>query len=272
MLRVRIATALILIPMVIGAVWFLPSWSLALIVACVFMLGGYEWAQFVPANSAQRGVLLGGLLLALVLTAPHALGLQFAEVVMVGALVWWLAAALWLALYPRGFSPGQPGKLARSLIGLLILVPSSVAIWSVHDLAQGRELVLILLALVWATDTGGYFVGRRFGRTKLSPQVSPNKTWEGAVGGLLFAAVVAGLGGLVLGYSGSRLTAFVAVGTAVAAVSIVGDLTISMFKRQCGVKDTGTLFPGHGGVLDRLDSLFAAAPALMLGMSLLPST
>ncbi len=265
MLRTRILTALVLIPLVVAAVWWLPSWGVAVLVGAILLVGAYEWSQFIPAGGAGRWVYIVLVALLLGVTGPHSAGQEMSMPLLSLSLFWWFCAGLWLARYPAGFGPRQPGPLIRAVIGMLILVPASASLWAMHALEEGRVLVLTTLALVWATDTGGYFVGKRVGRHKLAPQVSPNKTWEGVWGGLAFAALIAVLARLLFLPPTVPLFAFVLLALGVAAVSIVGDLTISMFKRQCQVKDTGTLIPGHGGVLDRLDSLFAAAPLLYLG-------
>ncbi len=133
---------------------------------------------------------------------------------------------------------------------------------------SGPVLVLIMLVIVWAADIGAYFVGRAVGRVKLAPQVSPGKTWEGVIGGLA-AATLAAI--VAAGWAGLTIAQGVGLGISVAAISVIGDLTVSMFKRNAGLKDSGRLFPGHGGVLDRIDGVTAAAPlfaieATWLGM------
>ncbi|MDX1496662.1 MAG: phosphatidate cytidylyltransferase, partial [Salinisphaeraceae bacterium] len=130
--------------------------------------------------------------------------------------------------------------------------------------------LLGLLVIIWAADTGAYFAGRAFGKNKLAPKVSPGKTWEGVAGGLACSALMAWLGGwYVFQLAGLAAAGFVVLGLAVAGISVVGDLSESMFKRHAGVKDSGQIFPGHGGMLDRLDSLTAAAPCYLLGLLLL---
>src|SRR5690606_17335644 len=128
---------------------------------------------------------------------------------------------------------------------------------------HGPAVMLFLLLLVVAADVGAYFAGRRFGRNKLAPRVSPGKTWEGVIGGLLGAALIALAGGA---WFGVPLVPFVALCVVAVLASIVGDLTESLFKRHAGVKDSGTLLPGHGGVLDRVDSVTAAAPVFLIGL------
>ena len=169
------------------------------------------------------------------------------------SLFWILVAPIWLA---RGVSARQRVALATS--GLLVLVPAALALVL---LRPGQ--VLQVLVLVWIADTAAYFVGRRWGRRKLAPSISPGKTWEGAWGGIAGAALYAMIGGTFLTGIAS-LPAYLAIAVVLAAISIVGDLFESAAKRQAEVKDSGTLLPGHGGVLDRIDSATAVLPVAAL--------
>ena len=126
--------------------------------------------------------------------------------------------------------------------------------------------MLFALLLVWMADIGAYFCGRRFGRRRLAPAVSPGKTWEGALGGLAASGIVAGAGGA---WFRLPVAQFLVLCLAAVAFSIIGDLTESLLKRFAGMKDSGTLFPGHGGVMDRIDSVTGAAPVLLLGLTFL---
>jgi phosphatidate cytidylyltransferase len=169
---------------------------------------------------------------------------------------------VWLALIPP-----RPHPLLALCCGLPVLLPAFIALArlevSASGFAPGPEIVLWLIMMTVAADVGAYFAGRRFGRRKLAPRVSPGKTLEGALGGLAAVALVAGCGAA---YFGLPLAAMVALGGAVGVFSIIGDLTESMFKRAAGLKDSGTLLPGHGGLLDRIDSVTAAAPLYALGL------
>jgi phosphatidate cytidylyltransferase len=143
-----------------------------------------------------------------------------------------------------------------------VLLPAWVSMVGLLETpAHGRKLLLLALAVICAADIGAYFAGRRFGRVKLAARVSPGKTWEGVLGGVTCAALVAVAGSQLLGQSPGPAAL---LGISVAAVSVVGDLTVSMFKRNAGLKDSGNLFPGHGGVLDRVDSVTAATPLFVL--------
>jgi phosphatidate cytidylyltransferase len=141
-------------------------------------------------------------------------------------------------------------------------VPLFVALASLY--ATGPAYLLFALFVVWGADVGAYFAGRRFGRVKLAPSISPGKTWEGVIGGLLTVAVVASVFAASLGLEPGLIVPF---SMAAAALSVVGDLTVSMFKRTAGLKDSGKLFPGHGGILDRIDSVSAAAPLIAIGLT-----
>jgi phosphatidate cytidylyltransferase len=264
MLKQRILTALALIPLVFLAIWYLPTAVLALLVGALMLGCVWEWALFVPMNGTARLAYLGlgaGLMAA---AHPWLWGSTLATPILVVGLCWWLIATAWLKVYPAGFGGGGPTPLVRGLLGLLGAVPCYVALWNLHALPDGRWLIYLLLALVWATDTGGYFVGKRFGKRKLAVQISPNKTWEGLWGGVALAAMLALASAFLVFEQPAGWLRFLLLGLGVSLISVVGDLSVSMFKRQTGIKDTGQLFPGHGGALDRLDSLMSAAPALCL--------
>ncbi|MDE2219929.1 MAG: phosphatidate cytidylyltransferase, partial [Gammaproteobacteria bacterium] len=172
---------------------------------------------------------------------------------------WWVIALLWLL-----FLPQRAGAAAVAVAGICALVPAWVALTRMVELwPRGAQWALFALALAFAADTGAYFVGSACGRVKLAPRVSPGKTWEGVVGGMLFALFVALAGSRWFGLAPQR---FLPLCLAAAAFSVVGDLTESMFKRASGLKDSGRLFPGHGGVLDRIDSVLACMPVICLGL------
>jgi phosphatidate cytidylyltransferase len=263
MLKLRIFTAAILgCVLLVGLFALRPDWTV-LAFGAVFTLGAWEWAGFgglhsAPARLGYAATIAVLLLLSWLWTSAHAHLLILLSV----ACAWWAIAFFWLVLGPVRHRP----RLAL-LCGVPVLVPSFVALArldsSAHGSVHGPQIVLWLVFLVIAADIGAFFVGRRFGKRKLAPQVSPGKTWEGAVGGLCTVALVA-WGGAV--YFGLPVTPSVGFGCAVGIFSVVGDLTESMFKRSAGLKDSGVLLPGHGGLLDRIDSVTAAAPLYALGL------
>lgn len=264
MLLTRVLTALLLIPLVVGAVLALPPVGLTLLLALVAGLSAYEWAQFALSSTQQRSlyaVAVAGLvvLLPVVLAAT-------APLWVVAGVLCWMGMALWMKMYPRGFVTGVGQPATRLTVGAVVLVLFAATALLLAEQPQGRWVILITLVLVWAMDVGGYFFGKRFGRRKLAPQISPNKSWEGLWGGALLALIVAAVAAtLVLPLKGPQVGMFVLLGVIVALVSVLGDLVESMFKRQAMVKDSGTLLPGHGGILDRMDSSYAAMPAMLAG-------
>ena len=257
----RIITAAVLLVVLLPALLLLPV-AVGIGLIGLFVLGGaWEWSAFFqPRGAAVRFayVAIVALLLALAAWAvPSALAVTAA---VYAALAWWLVAFLWVLRFPTPIA-----RPTVALCGLLVLVPAGVSLVSMLQAEpRGRFLVLLVLVIVWAADAGAYFAGRRFGRVKLAPRVSPGKTWEGVFGGLALAVLAATVGAAVLGHPPSVAAP---LGLSVAAISVVGDLTVSMFKRNAGLKDSGRLIPGHGGVLDRVDSVTAAAPLFVLEAS-----
>jgi phosphatidate cytidylyltransferase len=263
MLKTRIVTGALLGAALLAGLFLLPARWAVFAFGVVFTVGAWEWAGFggVDAPAARVGYTLAvAVLLALARIASSSA--QFGLVVLAAGCFWWLLAFLWLCLVPERQQP------ALTLIcGIAVLVPAFVALAKLLSVTQGPmrgpQLVLWLLLLVTGADIGAFFAGRRFGRLQLAPRVSPAKTWEGATGGLVVVALVAWAGAR---YFGLPAPATIAFGCAVGMMSIVGDLTESMFKRSAGLKDSGHWLPGHGGILDRIDSVTAAAPLYALGL------
>ena len=262
MLRTRVLTAVALAAALLFVLFELPPAAGIAVLALIVLVGAWEWARFagLATTWTRLGyVLATALLCALAWTATRA-NAQW-QALMAVAAAWWGFAFLWLSLKPQVVT-----RLATGLAGFWVLVPAWVGLarlLAIEAPVRGATLLFYMLLLVWATDVGGYFAGRRFGRLKLAPAVSPNKTWEGAIGGTLLALVVAGLGARWFGYP---LLPFVALASVVVLSSMVGDLAESMFKRFAGLKDSGSLLPGHGGILDRIDSITAAVPFFVLGL------
>jgi phosphatidate cytidylyltransferase len=262
-LRTRVATALVLAAVLLVVLFLLPTPAGSAFFALALLVGAWEWAPLAGCHSVMARlayVLATAGLGALTYTATR--DVANLHWLLTIACVWWGVAVAWLAL-----RPGTVSTLSALLAGQLVLVPTGIAIDHLlvsQPLASGNALLLCMMLIVWAADIGAYFAGRRFGRLKLAPAVSPNKTWEGVIGGAIFAVLVGVLEARWLGVPAAPYMGLVLV---VVFASIVGDLTESMFKRVAGLKDSGTLLPGHGGVLDRIDSITAAAPFYVLGLS-----
>ncbi|HEY0767197.1 MAG TPA: phosphatidate cytidylyltransferase [Steroidobacteraceae bacterium] len=262
-LRKRVLTGVVLAAVLLAILLWLPAGATVAVMTALVLAGAWEWSAFLLlANSALR---LGYVLLvALLLWGAWRVSAtsEGRGWVLAVAVAWWLAALLWIVLAPRRVSSWSAGAA-----GVLALVPSWLALVRLRlALPQGAQWVLFALLLVWVADIGAFFCGRRFGRTRLAPDVSPGKTWEGALGGIAVSAPVAIAGSL---WFHVPLAAFLALCLTVVGFSIIGDLTESLLKRFAGMKDSGSVFPGHGGVMDRIDSLTGAAPVLLLGLTLL---
>lgn len=256
MLRTRIITAVISL-LILGAVLFvIPAILAELVIAALILAAGWEWSGFLGlSGSMARGfyvALIAALMAVMVLVFQHQ-----AEVLLQVACGWWFIAFVWTFFFPT------PIPIAvRWVCGALVLVPLFVVLLLLYRLDP--EMLLFALLIVWAADVGGYFVGSTYGRVKLAPEISPGKTWEGVIGGL---AVVVLLAVAWSSFHDMPLVILLPFCLSVAALSVVGDLTVSMFKRTVGLKDSGKLFPGHGGVLDRIDGIAAAAPLFALGLA-----
>jgi phosphatidate cytidylyltransferase len=258
-LKTRIATAGVLIALLLVVLWLPP---IATVVALTGMLlaGAWEWSAFLreptPAIRWSYVLLVAA---ALPLTWWLARLPGGTRTVLMVAVIWWIIALAWVI-----FAPRRAARWSAALAGLLALVPAWLALMRLRlDLPRGAEWTLFVLILVWVADIGAFFFGRRFGKKRLAPEVSPGKTWEGALGGFAVSALVAVAGS---GWFGVAPVVFVPLCLIAVAFSIVGDLTESLLKRFAGMKDSGTLFPGHGGVMDRIDSVTGAAPVFVFGL------
>lgn len=259
MLKYRLITALILIPIVIAALFLLPPLAFALVTLVVCMLAAWEWGQLAGFTSRSQRIwlaILCGFLLALMMLSVPAYHQSVPQISgsLWLSLAWWLAALLLVLFYPGSAAIWRNSRPLRLLFGLLTIVPF---FWGMLALRQfgyeqnpftGAWWLLYVMLLVWGADSGAYMFGKLFGKHKLAPKVSPGKTWEGLIGGLLTSAVISWLFGR---YAPLNVvpTTLLACSVIAALASVLGDLTESMFKREAGIKDSGHLIPGHGGIL-----------------------
>ena len=256
-LKQRVITAIIALAVLAVVLFVVPAVVARTVITLLMLAAAWEWGSFVFSDGkAGRAsyVAFIGMLIAYMFVAMHQPA--FVDTVLKVALGWWIVALVWMFFFPT------PIAMPVAWIGgALVIAPA----WLSLDVLYLRNPVMLLFALliVWIADIGAYFVGKGFGRVKLAPQVSPGKTWEGVLGGLCAVLVLAAAASPLLQIDIAVLVPFC---LAIAMISIVGDLTVSMFKRNAGVKDSGTLFPGHGGVLDRIDSVTAAAPLFVLAL------
>lgn len=276
MLKQRVITALILAPLALLGILFLPLLGFELFIAGVMALGAWEWANMSgiksrPAKGAYTSIVLG-LCLILAYQLPSEmiwyqgkLNSLYHYVLSVSA-VWWAVSLVMILAYPKYSSVWRRSVLIRGLFGILTLIPTWVAVislrTSLYDIEPlyGASLIFYVLGIVWAADIGAFFVGVKFGRHKLRPNVSPGKTLEGLAGGVMASTAIIAFAAMHYQFDATRIWVHVLVGVLTVGVSALGDLNESMFKRCEGIKDSGKLLPGHGGVMDRIDSLTAAFP------------
>lgn len=268
MLKQRVLTAGVLLSIMLAALLWLPTQGFAVVLGTVVLLGAREWAALIGYEPAGQQGYVGVLFLALLLLAWSQPTVPTLRPVVIGvATLFWVAVTVWL--WRHAHVMGKPlNRTLLTVCGILVLTAPWLALVALHE-QSGPWLVLFLLLIVWVADSCAYFAGRRWGRRRLAPALSPGKTIEGVYGGLFGVALLAVAGSIGVGLGVGQGLLFVGLCLLAAVVSIAGDLFESLLKRQCGVKDSGHLLPGHGGVLDRVDSLTAAAPLFVLGWWLL---
>ncbi|QIM62802.1 phosphatidate cytidylyltransferase [Pasteurellaceae bacterium Orientalotternb1] len=284
MLKQRVLSAIVMIAVALAALFGLPPLPFTLALAGIIVLGMWEWAQFVgikrPVARAIVGFVTFGLLLFPIMAstnyiqAARFLTDETTPLLLLGG-IWWIVAIILVISYPSSATWWNKSIAAKFIFGFCTLIPFFIGILALRfynynlDQFQGTYLLLYVFLLVWGADSGAYFVGRAIGKHKLAPKVSPGKSWEGAIGGVLTSAVIATI---FLNLAPSNVfgrelatVPFIVLSMVTVVISALGDLSESMFKRQAGIKDSSNLIPGHGGILDRIDSLTAAVPVFAIG-------
>lgn len=260
MLKQRIVTVIILLPIFLALLFYLSPIGFASLTTGISLWGGWEWTYLMGIKRVSARfiyitclIIIAGLLL----FVP-------AYLLLLLTLIGWCFAALLVMIYPRASFFWSKGVIWRGLMGCFVLIPCWIALNLIRNEPDGVYNLLFLFILIWGADIGAYFVGRKWGKSHLASQVSPGKTWEGLLGGVILSLL---LGIIIFWLIGMPLTlwlyGFLLILVTV-LFSVVGDLFESMLKREAGLKDSGRLLPGHGGLLDRIDSLTAAAPVYLL--------
>lgn len=282
MFKQRVITALILAPLALMAVFYLPLAGFALFISAAFLLGAWEWSGLCGlASKAMRWVyvMLTAIIFALLYWQwPAPLHWPVEQNVLLSTLLlagigWWVLAIVLVLTYPKSQKLWAGSDWGKALMGWLTLIPAWVAVLFIRSTDYtasnftGAWLIFCLLALVWAADIGGYIVGKPFGKHKLLPKVSPGKTVEGMLGGLALVALVVTAVAWLQDWPAQTGIWYVSA-LLLTVLSVFGDLTESMFKRVAGKKDSGAFLPGHGGILDRIDSLTATAPLFAIIVAL----
>lgn len=272
MLKQRILTALVLTAIVLWAVFGLSDNQLLFLFGVVLFGGAWEWSAL-----AELHTKLAMVLFVLVLTGLLVLcwwlvvsDSDIVRIVLVASFFAWLVILYYLVMYERGKLKIHFSQSFRVLLGFLLLPIALLSLaFILMRFDNDRELILMLFFLVWGADVAAYFTGKKWGKNKLAPKISPGKSWQGIAGALLMTVLISCVAWWLMNYPASLLPKLIALSLMVVILSIVGDLFESLLKRQSGVKDSSHLLPGHGGVLDRIDSMIAASPAFALGIYLL---
>jgi phosphatidate cytidylyltransferase len=278
----RVITALVLAPLALCAVFYLPPVGFAIFLASAFAVAAWEWASFCGWHTLSTKTafttLITTLYGAVYLVTPAALHWPVQTNYAVQSLLWlgvawWLLAVLLVLSFRSTQHLWAQRRAIKVLMGVLTLVPSFTAILLVRQVNfeqssfTGAWLICLMLGLVWAADIGGYVIGKPFGKHKLMPDVSPGKTLEGFAGGLMFVMMLVGTVAATQHWP-EQTPLWFAAAAILTLLSVFGDLSESMFKRAAGLKDSGNIFPGHGGMLDRIDSLTATAPLFAIFVAL----
>lgn len=254
-MKQRIITAIVALALLGVLLFAMPPLAVHIVLGALIVAGAWEWSGFLGHDQTGARIAFVTLIAAL-LAATVLFFSDRTEQILMLSLAWWFAALIWTFLFPTPIP-----QAIRWLVGILVLVPLYVALMILYT--ADATILLFALLIVWVADSGAYFAGKTMGRVKLAPQISPGKTWEGVIGGLVAVVLLTLLRSV---WVETDLAVLIPFCLAVGALSIVGDLTVSMFKRTAGIKDSGSFFPGHGGVLDRIDSVAAAAPLFALGI------
>jgi len=273
-LKKRLLTAIILLPLIILALIFLPILSFAIVSGLILLLAGSEWPKLMGKHSLFNVTFY--IFLLIIVMFISFIGIQIndrtgllAKVIYALVFMSWLMAIVWVVIYNRNLKTPSNSPWLYGIWGIFIIVPCWFGLNIIRELDYGRWFIAYLLFLVWAADSTAYFVGRKWGKRKLAKNVSPNKSYEGVYGAIAATLIISTLGALFIPLPIDKKLAFIILSIITVLFSIVGDLIISVMKRQQQIKDTGTLLPGHGGMLDRIDSLTASAFIFAVGLLIL---
>lgn len=259
MLKQRIITAAILIPVFIFLVLKLNSTMFCMVTGIFVILGAFEWSGLMGVKRFPHNIIFPIIVAILLVLSLY----LYIPTAMYASLAWWITASFLVFIYPKASNGWGNGVIVRGLMGILVLIPAWMAINFIRQV-EGPYALLFLFVLIWGADSAAYFVGKKWGKHKLAFQVSPGKTWQGFIGAILMTVVIALLASLLIKTPPHIIPGVVILSVITVVFSVMGDLFESMLKRREGIKDSGVLFPGHGGVLDRIDSLTAAAPIFVL--------
>lgn len=265
MLKQRLITAAILIPLVLFLLFYASPPVFCIATGGIVLLAAAEWTSLMNIKP------IWARLIYVFIVASVMFGMMFVPTPLIFAATffWWLAALVLVLIYPRGAKCWSGNKLITGLMGMLVLIPCWIAVNYIRNENQGIYVLLFVLVLIWGADTSAYFAGKKWGTTKIAPLVSPGKSLQGVFGALSFAVILTFITALISNPPFIIVMSAVVLALVTVLFSILGDLFESMMKREVGLKDSSNMLPGHGGILDRIDSLTAAAPIYAFGGLLL---
>jgi phosphatidate cytidylyltransferase len=269
-MKQRIITALLLAPCAIALLLYAPASWTAAVIGGLCLIAAWEWTRLSGMRSRPQRALLVALAALAMVALWYWASLPLWWTLIGAGCVWWFVALAWLRNVSFAAAPTRENAALKLAAGALTVMPAWAGLMRILVTQDAPHTWAIYsLFVVWSADSFAYLAGKRWGRNKLAPNISPGKTREGVYGALVGCAIVAAIGGSLLHVGGAKLLLLVLFSLVAAAFSVIGDLFESLLKRHAGVKDSGTLFPGHGGVCDRLDGVFAALPIFALSKALL---
>lgn len=270
MLKYRLLTAFLMGPLILWAIYAMPENFFALFSFVIVTIGAWEWGVFAGwVKPLQRGLFFTvNVLLFITVLLLQSTELNLA--IILASLLWWLICIPLLLFFPFQKNNPLQTQAIKSVVGIVLLLGTLVSMVMIRNNPEyGSEFVLYLILTIWFADSGAYFAGRALGKNKLIPNVSPGKTWEGVAGAIVVTLIVAVVSLDLLNIPSSHSIMFILITFVTVVYSIVGDLSESIFKRMANIKDSGSLLPGHGGMLDRIDSLMSGFPVFFTGLWLM---
>jgi len=263
MLYQRILTAIPLAAFVFWIIFFQPTTVFFYFLLFVVLVSGYEWAGLSGVNNKPLRLLFGMVIASLTWAVPQFLA-DYVQWLIYVAVLWWFSISYFLK-FARPKAASAELKLDKLLIAFVVLPAAALAMQKIHGMAQGADWLFYALALVWVADIGAYFSGKKFGKNKLAPNISPGKTKEGLIGAVIATSIYTLIVSYYFEMDTDHSTLLVLLSVILTFISVSGDLYFSFLKREAGVKDSGKILPGHGGILDRIDSVLAAMPVFVVG-------
>lgn len=270
MLYQRILTAIPLAALVFWVIFFQPTSVFFYFALFIVLIAGYEWAKLSGISNTYTRGLFAIVITAIAWAIPQ-YAADFVQWVIFISVLWWFSITFYLK-FARPKAASSDIKLDKLFVAFIVLPAAALAMQKIHSLQiglewQGPAWLFYALSLVWVADIGAYFSGKRFGKNKLAPHISPGKTKEGLLGAVIATSLYTLLASFYFELDRDRAILLVMLSVIVTFISVTGDLYISFLKREAGLKDSGNILPGHGGMLDRVDSVLAAMPVFLLGFN-----